>query len=156
MVIAGFMEATYYSLMGSIERSYRLFLDTIKKRLDKIPVYDINNIQALMIYNIGDQEISVGELTTRGIYQGSNVSYNLKKLIQLGYVVQKPSTHDRRSFYIRLSDKGRQMLQVIKTCIDEQDSEIVKFFNNKKNFLRVAENIVQLESFLLQQSVRGC
>lgn len=149
------MGSTYYSIMGSIERSYRLFLNTIKKRLDKIQVNDINNIQALMIYNIADQEVSVGELTTRGMYQGSNVSYNLKKLAQMGYVIQTPSKHDRRSLYVRLSDKGKQMYTVIDTCIGEQDSEIIKFFSNKKSLEKIFENIGKLENFLLQQNVRS-
>lgn len=152
--MTGLMESTYYNIMGSVERSYRLFLELIKKRLEQIPAYDINNVQAMMIYNIADQEVSVGEITSRGMYQGSNVSYNLKKLIQMGYIVQSPSPHDRRSFYVRLSAKGLGMFKVIDNFIHEQDLDIAKFFPNKKSVGTISQNLESLEGFLRYQSVK--
>lgn len=148
------MDSTYYSMMGCIERSYRLFLELIKKQLDRYSIYDINNVQALMIYNIADQEVSVGELTSRGLYQGSNVSYNLKKLIQTGYIIQTPSEHDKRSFYIRLSDKGKSLLKIISGCIQEQDNDIARFFTNKKYIIKLSQDLESLEGFLVQQNIQ--
>src|SRR3954469_5485654 len=49
----------------------------------------------------------VGELTQRGCYLGSNVSYNLKKMVENSYVEQARSPHDRRSVHVRLTAKGR-------------------------------------------------
>ncbi|MGH7094245.1 MAG: MarR family winged helix-turn-helix transcriptional regulator, partial [Stellaceae bacterium] len=70
---------------------------------------DINNVQGMMLFNIGDAEMTVGELTLRGCYLGSNVSYNVKKMVENGYLVQERSVHDRRSIHVRLTDKGREL-----------------------------------------------
>jgi DNA-binding MarR family transcriptional regulator len=63
----------------------------------------------MMLFNIGDAEMTVGELTLRGCYLGSNVSYNVKKMVENGYIVQERSVHDRRSIHVRLTTKGRNL-----------------------------------------------
>src|SRR5437879_12793860 len=90
-----------------IELLHRQFLDVVKLELDALRVHDVNNVQALMLFNMGDAEISVGELTMRGYYLGSNVSYNVKKLSESGYLVAERSMHDRRSIRVRLPPNGR-------------------------------------------------
>jgi DNA-binding MarR family transcriptional regulator len=50
--------------------------------------------------------MTVGELTLRGCYLGSNVSYNVKKMVENGYLAQQRSMHDRRSIHVRLTEKG--------------------------------------------------
>ena len=77
--------------------------------LDRLGLHDINNMQALMLFNIGEAEISVGELISRGYYLGSNVSYNVKKMIENGYLSHERSVHDRRSIRVRLTRKGRTL-----------------------------------------------
>jgi DNA-binding MarR family transcriptional regulator len=72
-------------------------------------VLEINSVQALLLFNIGENEVTAGELKTRGYYQGSNVSYNLKKLVELGYMHHQRSEVDRRSVRVRLTEKGRQV-----------------------------------------------
>ncbi len=69
-----------------IERLHRLLLDVIKNDFDRLGGADLNSVQALLLYNIGDAELTAGELKTRGYYLGSNVSYNLKKLVDMGYI----------------------------------------------------------------------
>lgn len=100
------MNSPYLETVALIERLHRLFLEVVKVELDRIGVEDVNNVQALILFNIGEDEVTVGELTVRGYYLGSNVSYNLKKLVEYGYLAQKRSTHDRRSVRVRLSEKG--------------------------------------------------
>jgi DNA-binding MarR family transcriptional regulator len=148
------MKILYYNIANCIERSYKLFLDVIKNELDRMRIYDINNIQALMLYNIGDQEVSVGELTSRGMYLGSNVSYNLKKLIQSGYIVQSPSLHDKRSLHVRLSDNGKQIYAKIDQCIMEQAEDIRGVFPNVKSLNTVHKSLQVLENFWSQQGTR--
>ena len=99
--------------MTLIERLHRQFLEVIKDELDRVGIQDINNVQALILYNIGEDEVTVGELTNRGYYLGSNVSYNLKKMVEYEYLLQQRSTHDRRSVRVRLSDKGRELCSQI-------------------------------------------
>ena len=96
----------YLEALQLIERLHRQFLDVVKAELDREAIKDCNNIQALILYNIGEDEMTVGELTTRGYYLGSNVTYNLKKLVENGFVDQERSAHDRRSVRIKLSEKG--------------------------------------------------
>src|SRR5207237_8359943 len=84
--------------------------EVMSLELDNLDIYDINNVQALMLFNIGDAEMTIGELTTRGAYLGSNVSYNVKKMVENGYLLQERSLHDRRSIHVRLTMKGRRLV----------------------------------------------
>jgi DNA-binding MarR family transcriptional regulator len=102
-------KTAYMEALRLIERLHRRMLDVIKAELDKRGVSDINSVQALLLYNIGDNEMTAGELRSRGYYMGSNVSYNLKKLVEGGYIEHERSLHDRRSVRIRLSDKGQMI-----------------------------------------------
>src|SRR6266581_2325933 len=109
------MKAAYLETIGLIERLHRHFLEIIKLELDGMGVHDINNVQGLILFNIGDAEMTVGELTLRGCYLGSNVSYNVKKMVENGYLIQERSTHDRRSIHVRLTDKGRTLCERLTT-----------------------------------------
>src|SRR6266550_3104700 len=102
--------ATYLDVMLLIERLHRQFLEVVSLELDSFGLYDINNVQAMMLFNIGDAEMTIGELTTRGAYLGSNVSYNVKKMVENGYLEQERSLHDRRSVHVRLTTKGRRLV----------------------------------------------
>lgn len=103
------MKDSYFQSVVMIERLHRLFLEVVKVELDRLDVRDINNVQCLVLYNIGKGQVTVGELTNRGYYLGSNVSYNLRKMVQNGYLIQEPSAHDRRSSHVRLSTKGMEL-----------------------------------------------
>lgn len=100
------MTTPYYEAIQLIERLHRYFLDVVKVELDRKGVQDINNVQAMILHSIGNDELTVGELTLRGYYLGSNVSYNVKKMVENDYLVQERSVHDKRSIRVRLSDKG--------------------------------------------------
>ena len=103
------MTAGYLSTIGLIERLHRQCLEVIKVELDRGGIRDLSNVQAMILFNIGDDELTVGELTQRGYYLGSNVSYNVKKMVENGYLIQERSQHDRRSIHVRLSEKGRAL-----------------------------------------------
>ena len=105
------MSNAYLEVISLVERLHRHFLEVVKLELDGLRIHDINNVQGLMLFNIGDAEMSVGELTLRGCYLGSNVSYNVKKLVENGYLVQERSVHDRRSIHVRLTEKGRTLCE---------------------------------------------
>lgn len=100
------MNTPYYDAIQMIERLHRHFLDVLKIELDRHGIQDINNVQSMILYNIGDDEMTVGELTIRGYYLGSNVSYNVKKMVENEYLIQERSVHDKRSIRVRLSEKG--------------------------------------------------
>ena len=100
------MTEAYLTIISLTERLHRRFLEVVKLELDRADIRDINNVQALLLFNLGDAEMTVGELTLRGCYLGSNVSYNLKKVVENDYVEQARSPHDRRSIHVRLTAKG--------------------------------------------------
>ncbi len=107
------MSTAYYDSITMIERLHRHYLDVLKAALERSRILDINNVQSLILYNIGDEELTVGELTMRGYYLGSNVSYNVKKMVENGYLSQKRSKHDKRSSRVKLSDKGKALKQAL-------------------------------------------
>ena len=90
-----------------IERLHRRLLDVLRAKLEEDGKTDLNSVQALLLYNIGENEITAGELRSRGYYLGSNVSYNLKKLVEMGYVSHERAKHDRRSVRVALTPLGR-------------------------------------------------
>jgi DNA-binding MarR family transcriptional regulator len=96
-----------------LERLHRLLLDVIKDEFERLGILDINAVQALLLFNIGENEVTAGELKTRGYYQGSNVSYNLKKLVEMGYMHHQRCEIDRRSVRVRLTEKGRNVRDVV-------------------------------------------
>lgn len=101
-ILTGYLDA-----LGLLERMHRLLLDVIKDEFERVGVLEINPVQALLLYNIGENEVTAGELKSRGYYQGSNVSYNLKKLVENGYMHHQRCEIDRRSVRVRLTQKGR-------------------------------------------------
>lgn len=107
-----------------IERLHRHFLDVLKVELDRKGIQDINNVQSMILYNIGEDELTVGELTIRGYYLGSNVSYNVKKMVENGYLIQERSVHDKRSIRVKLSDKGIELRDLITNMFTRHEQKI--------------------------------
>jgi len=103
------LKEVYIESILLIERLHRRFLDVIKTELERLKVEDTNNVQTLILYNINNEQLTIGELTNRGYYLGSNVSYNVKKLVENAYLLQEPSPHDKRSTRISLSPKGKDL-----------------------------------------------
>lgn len=103
----------YLDSLALIERLHRLLLDVIKDEFERLGVLEINAVQALLLFNIGDHEVTAGELKSRGYYQGSNVSYNLKKLVEMGFMHHQRCEIDRRSVRVRLTEKGRAVRQIV-------------------------------------------
>ncbi len=115
------MAKEYLELTRLIERLHRRFLDVLRSELGRLGVKDINGVQALLLANVGDDEIVIRDLIERGYYQGSNVSYNIKKLTDLGYLEQERSAHDKRSVTIRPTDKAKNVVARIKE-FEEQNA----------------------------------
>ena len=107
------LKGHYLVSLKLVERLHRLLLDVIKDEFERVGRGDVNSVQALLLYNIGDAELTAGELTSRGYYLGSNVSYNLKKLVDAGYIHHQRSTTGRRSVRVSLTEKGKEVSKVI-------------------------------------------
>ena len=109
----------YLEALTLIERLHRRLLDVIKDEFDRKGRADINAVQALLLFNIGDKELTAGELRTRGYYLGSNVSYNLKKLVEMGFLDHQRSRVDRRSVRIKLTAKGGEVCETVRALYEK-------------------------------------
>ena len=107
-----------------IERLHRRYLDVVRAELNRLGIKDINAVQALLLNNIGSDEIIIRELIERGYYQGSNVSYNIKKLVDHGYIEQERDPHDKRSVRIRLTGKSKDLCAKLVEMEERNASEL--------------------------------
>ena len=140
-------KAVYLECLQLIERLHRRFLDVVKGELDRLGVADVSNVQSLILYAIGDSEMSVGELTTRGYYLGSNVTYNLKKLVENGYLEQQRSEYDRRSFRIKLSEKGLELRDTIDGLLRRHVGEFDRGLFGSADIQSINDTLNRLERF---------
>ncbi|WP_439814674.1 MarR family winged helix-turn-helix transcriptional regulator [Zavarzinia sp. CC-PAN008] len=116
----------YLESLALIERLHRRMLDLIKAELDQSGREEINAVQALLLYNIGEDELTAGELMTRGYYLGSNVSYNLKKLVENGLIDHQRSTRDRRAVRIKLTEEGKAIAGLVEVLYDRQVANLAR------------------------------
>ena len=115
--LSAFMSG-YLESLTLVERLHRLLLDVIKDEFERLSILEINAVQGLLLFNIGDNEVTAGELKSRGYYQGSNVSYNLKKLVEMGFMHHQRCEIDRRSVRVRLTPKGREVRAVVEELFE--------------------------------------
>lgn len=141
------MKEQYLESIHLIERLHRQFLEVVKGELERQDVQDVNNVQAVILYNIGKDELTVGELTNRGYYLGSNVSYNVRKMVENGYLIQERSTHDRRSVRVRLSDKGLQLHELLDGMFTAQAERLGRDITNETDLDGANALLRRLERF---------
>jgi DNA-binding MarR family transcriptional regulator len=135
-----------------VERLHRRLLDVIKDEFDRRGRSDINAVQALLLYNIGDKELTAGELRTRGYYLGSNVSYNLKKLVELGFLDHQRSRVDRRSVRIKLTEKGGEVRDIVEQLYQKHVRTVEQVGGiNADEFSTLNKSLHRLERFWTDQ-----
>jgi DNA-binding MarR family transcriptional regulator len=118
--------ACYLENLSLLERMHRLLLDVIKDEFERLNILEINSVQGMLLFNIAENEVTAGELKSRGYYQGSNVSYNLKKLVEFGYMHHQRSEIDRRSVRVRLTEKGRRVRGLIADLFEKHAAAMAK------------------------------
>ncbi len=149
---AGDVRPLYLEALTLVERLHRRLLDVIKDEFDRRGRSDVNSVQALLLYNIGDSELTAGELRTRGYYLGSNVSYNLKKLVEAGFLHHQRSRMDRRSVRISLTDRGREVHKIVDDLYAKHVKSIEQVGGiNSSDFLTINKALVRLERFWTDQ-----
>ena len=142
----------YLEALTLVERLHRRLLDVIKDEFDRRGRGDVNSVQALLLYNIGDKELTAGELRTRGYYLGSNLSYNVKKLVEMGYLHHARSKKDRRSVRISLTEKGKAVHAII-GGIYAKHSQTIETLGGigDEDFARMNQSLIRLERFWTDQ-----
>ncbi len=141
------MKEHYVQTTRLIERLHRRFLDVIKAELDRLGIEDINNVQTLILFNINVDQLTVGELTARGYYLGSNVSYNVKKLVENGYLLQERSAHDRRMTRVRLSQKGLELTAKIDELYARNAAQIEGRIATEEELKQLNRTLQSLERY---------
>lgn len=142
------MKKAYLETIALVERLHRECLEVIKADLDRQNIRDLNNVQALILFNIGGDELTVGELTARGYYLGSNVSYNLKKLVDLGFINHQRSRIDRRSVRVSLTPKGQAVAEVVAGLYDRHVGSIEQVGGiNTEEFKQMNRALQRLDRF---------
>ncbi len=142
----------YLEALTLVERLHRRLLDVIKDEFDRRGRSDINSVQALLLYNIGDKELTAGELRTRGYYLGSNVSYNLKKLVEMGFLDHQRSRVDRRSVRIKLTEKGADVRDIVEQLYQKHVRTVEQVGGiNTEEFSSLNKALHRLERFWTDQ-----
>jgi DNA-binding MarR family transcriptional regulator len=144
------MSNAYLEVISLIERLHRHFLEVVKLEFEGLGIHDINNVQGMMLFNIGDAEMTVGELTLRGCYLGSNVSYNVKKMVENGYLVQERSLHDRRSIRVRLTEKGTKLRDRVSVMLQRHLEMLSQATLNMDDLQATGVTLRRLERFWIR------
>ena len=146
------VQPLYLEALTLVERLHRRLLDVIKDEFDRRGRADINSVQALLLYNIGDKELTAGELRTRGYYLGSNVSYNLKKLVELGFLDHQRSRVDRRSVRIRLTAQGQEIRHIVDALYQKHVKTVEQVGGiSNEEFTTLNKSLHRLERFWTDQ-----
>lgn len=146
------VRAQYLESLALVERLHRRLLDVIKDELDRRGRTDVNSVQALLLYNIGDNEVTAGELRTRGYYLGSNVSYNVKKLVEMGYLNHQRSRVDRRSVRIRLTDLGEDIREMVAGLYEKHVMTVEQIGGiSSDDFVKLNNALTRLDRFWTDQ-----
>jgi DNA-binding MarR family transcriptional regulator len=146
------LKPLYLEALTLVERVHRRLLDVVKDEFDRSGRSDVNSVQALLLFNIGDSELTAGELRTRGYYLGSNVSYNLKKLVEMGYVHHQRSRVDRRAVRISLTEKGRQVADIVADLYERHLRSIDQIGGiDADDFLTLNRSLQRLDRFWTDQ-----
>ena len=142
----------YLDAVNLIERLHRRLREVIKDDFERHGEPEVNPVQALLLYNIADEELTAGELKTRGHYQGSNVSYNLKKLVEAGYVHHARSATDRRSVRVRLTPKGQSIRNRVDALYNRQMQAVEQLVGLDADELdRINKALTRLERYWTDQ-----
>jgi len=142
------LKSLYLETLQLVERLHRRLLDVIKDEFDRAGRTDINAVQALLLFNIGTSVLTAGELRTRGFYLGSNVSYNLKKLVELGFIDHQKSRVDRRAVRVSLTKEGLAVAEIVAELYDRHIGSIDKVGGlDEGEFQKMNKSLQRLDRF---------
>ncbi|WP_421700431.1 MarR family winged helix-turn-helix transcriptional regulator [Ancylobacter sp.] len=140
---AGSAQVTPLDIGRLIERAHRRFLDVLRAELTRLGVDDISPSQVMLLFNIGNDELSVRDLLERGHYLGSNASYNLKQLVDAEYVHRAASQRDRRSARLRLTTKAQSLCDAIRATHDGRPAGSQPAQDDESDDLTVAYGVLR-------------
>lgn len=110
--------AKYLETLSLLERVHHQMITVVKDELDRRHEEAINWVQALLLHRVSGRDVTAAQLCQEGEYDGANVSYNLVKLTNAGYVHREPSLSDGRFLRVRLTPKGEAISKMIEMLFD--------------------------------------
>lgn len=148
----GHIRPLYLEALTMVERLHRRLVDIIKDAFERRGRRDVNPVQALLLYSIGEKEFAAYELRSRGYYLGSNVSYNVKKLVETGFLDYQRSRDDRRSVRVKLTDKGHEVREIVDALYREHASTVEQAAGiNSEEFILLNKSLRRLDRFWVDQ-----
>jgi DNA-binding MarR family transcriptional regulator len=141
------MKDVYFEIVNQVERLHKAFLSIVSRELQKMNIVEINDIQALILYNLGHSTLTISELTDRGYYLGSNISYNVRKLVVNGYLTQRMSEHDRRSSFISASDRGIEVYKKLDEIFQKHAKHISENLLKEGSLGELSSDLKKIEVF---------
>jgi DNA-binding MarR family transcriptional regulator len=139
-----------FELISLVERLHRRLLGAIKLEIEALGILDINNVQTIMLFQIGDADVTIGDVALRGAHLLSNVSYNVKKMVDNGYLVQKRSKHDRRTIFVSSTQKGQLLCRQLSKIHTQYRKVLHDLAVNKKEMQQLAVAFRKLDSFWIR------
>ena len=137
------MTDSYLDVIQLLPKIHRQFMEVVKKDLEDLKIHDINNLQSIMLFSIGDVTLSVGDLTLSGVYIGSNISYHVKKMVENGYLIQEHSAYDRRVSHVGVTEKGRKLREVL-TMTHQRRIDLLSDVALSSDELQAAMSVLRL------------
>lgn len=128
----------YFQLVRLCESTYKAFLDSLKCALFDLEINNLSPIQALIILNLGENEINIKDFIRCGYYSGTNVTYNLNSLVENGYMLSIKNPGDARSRRISLSEKGIGVFDALSNMINNHNKTV---FSNIKDCGSINDNL---------------
>lgn len=148
------MPVAYRDMTHLVERLHRRLLDVVRAELTRADIHDLNGVQALLLVNVGEGEIAIRDLVERGYYLGSNVSYNIRKLTELGYLKQKPTKHDRRSLTVIPTEKAKKAIAAVRAGEEAHAKSYEAALEGLSDVPTVREALKRLELVWTESLVR--
>jgi DNA-binding MarR family transcriptional regulator len=139
----------HLDLARDVERVHRRYLDLLRAELMRLGVDDVSPAQVLMLFTIGEDELSVRDLLERGNYLGSNASYNLKRLLEAAYIERQASSRDRRSARISLAPKGHDLCARIRDIDLSYQQLLVRDPEQLRDLETTARTLRRIEVMIL-------
>ena len=133
----------FYTILTQTHKS---FLELMNHELEAIDANDLTPVQGVIILNIGTNNVSLSELVLKRGYSGSNVSYNIKKMVSGGYIKQIPSPHDKRSFLLALTEKGKRIFEKLQTSMNTHAQRFERIIKDRINYRRATKFLKEVDS----------
>jgi DNA-binding MarR family transcriptional regulator len=146
------VEQSFLTALALLEQAHRRLHDVVKDNLERSGERSLTGVQALLLYEIGENETPASALRARGSFAGTSMSYNVKKLQEGGYLVQSRSNDDRRTVRLKLTPSGKAVRNRVAELFEKQATALEPTASVRADDLdQLNRTIARLERFWSDQ-----